>query len=50
MEPLDSSSLVWEDFRNALGNMDVWIEDNLVKIGIGSVFPNPGLNTVCGRP
>ncbi len=27
VEPFDNAPLEWEDFRNALSNMDVWIED-----------------------
>jgi len=27
IESFDSSPLTWEDYKNALGNLDVWIDD-----------------------
>ena len=27
LEPFDASDLVWEDFRNAFGNLDVWADE-----------------------
>lgn len=27
MAPFDSSPLVWEDFRNAYGNLDIWVNE-----------------------
>jgi hypothetical protein len=26
-EPFDGSDLVWEDYRNAYGNLDIWVEE-----------------------
>ena len=26
-EPLDATALKWEDFKDAYGNLDFWIED-----------------------